>query len=142
MAETKESFDVLILGGGPAGAAAALSLRQHNPSLSIAIIESSAYNTPRIGETLPPIIEPLLRQLEIWDSFLRAGHVAAYATCSTWGSDALLGNEFIFHPYNRGWHLDRRRFDAILARESERRGVALYLNSTLRASESLAGEGW
>ncbi|HEY0547101.1 MAG TPA: FAD-dependent oxidoreductase [Pyrinomonadaceae bacterium] len=137
-----ESFDVVILGGGPAGAATALSLRQHNPALSLAIIESSSYEGLRIGETLPPIIEPLLRQLEIWESFLKEEHVAAYATCSTWGSDALIGNEFIYHPYNRGWHLDRRRFDAMLAREAERRGVVLYLNSALRNSERHDGEGW
>ena len=43
--------DVVILGGGPAGAAAALSLRRHAPSLSVALVEQSNYDAPRVGET-------------------------------------------------------------------------------------------
>jgi flavin-dependent dehydrogenase len=140
--EPKLTFDVVILGGGPAGAATALSLRKHAPSLSIAILESSAYDSLRIGETLSPITQPLLQQLEVWDSFLKEEHLAAYGTCSTWGSDALVGNEFIFQTHNRGWHLDRRRFDAMLAREAAGRGVALHINSTLEDSGKLGSDGW
>lgn len=140
--DTKLRFDVVILGGGPAGAATALSLKKHNPSLSLAIIESSAYDSLRIGETLSPIAQPLLQQLEVWDSFLKEEHVAAYGTCSTWGSDELIGNEFIYQTHNRGWHLDRRRFDAMLAHEAARRGVVLHMNSTLQDSRQLGSDGW
>jgi len=52
--ENIESYDVVILGGGPAGAATALSLRSHAPDLSVALIEQTNYHAMRIGETLPP----------------------------------------------------------------------------------------
>lgn len=124
--------DVLVLGGGPAGTAAALSLRQTAPSLSVVLVERSRYERPRIGETLPPGVQPLLRQLGVWEEFVAEGHLPAYGTRAAWGSDELADHEFLFHARGCGWHLDRRRFDATLARAAERRGVACYLGATVK----------
>src|SRR5215203_3420861 len=134
--------DVLILGGGPAGAAAALSLRRHAPSLSVALVEQSRYEAPRVGETLPPTVQGVLEQLGVWETFLEEGHVAAYGTCAAWGSDELFDNEFIYHPAGRGWHLDRRRFDRMLAREATDRGVTDYSGYKFTNSSHNEGGGW
>lgn len=136
------SFDVIIIGGGPAGTATALSLIKHRPSLSIAIVEGSQYERPRIGETLAPIAQPLLGQLEVWERFSSDNHLAAYGACSAWGSDELLDNEFIYYPHNRGWHLDRRAFDRMLAEEAVKRGVTLHTGCTLRDSGKSADDRW
>ena len=134
--------DVLILGGGPAGAAAALSLRRHAPSLSVALVEQSGYDTPRVGETLPPTVQTVLERLGVWETFVGEGHVAAYGTCSAWGSDDLFDNEFIYHPAGRGWHLDRRRFDRMLAREAADRGVTTYSGHKFTGSRHGGRGGW
>lgn len=134
--------DVLILGGGPAGTAAALSLRSHAPSLSVAIVEQSSYDTPRVGETLPPTVQSVLEQLGVWETFVGEGHVAAYGTCSAWGSDELFDNEFIYHPAGRGWHLDRRRFDRMLAREAAARGINTYPRHKFFNSHHNESGGW
>jgi flavin-dependent dehydrogenase len=135
-------YDVLILGGGPAGAATALSLRKHVPSLSLALIEQSSYDQMRIGETLPPIVQPLLERLEVWNAFLDEGHIPAYGACSAWGSDELWDHEFIYHPAGRGWHLDRKRFDALLAREAASRGVALHTDSRFITARRTSQRRW
>lgn len=133
---------MVVLGGGPSGTATALSLRQHAPSLSLALIEQSNYNQLRIGETLSPIVQPLLEQLGVWNAFLNEGHVPAYGSCSAWGSDELLDNEFIYHPMGRGWHLNRKRFDAMLSREAASKGVTLYSESKFIASEMTSQGRW
>jgi flavin-dependent dehydrogenase len=133
--------DVVIIGGGPAGAAAALSLRRHAPALSVALVERSAYDAPRVGETLPPTAQTVLEQLGVWERFVREGHVPAYGTCAAWGSDELFDNEFIYHPAGRGWHLDRRRFDRMLAHEAADRGVTVYSGHTFNGSRR-DGNGW
>ncbi|HKP39146.1 MAG TPA: tryptophan 7-halogenase [Pyrinomonadaceae bacterium] len=131
------SCDVAILGGGPAGTATALSLRAHAPSLSVTLIEQSNYNALRIGETLPPSAQPLLEQLGIWSAFQKEGHLPAYGTCATWGTDELFENEFIFHRAGVGWHLDRKRFDAMLAREATKNGVQLICNGRFTDAEKI-----
>lgn len=134
--------DVVILGGGPAGTAAAVSLRSHAPALSIALVEQTGYDAPRVGETLPPTAQGVLEQLGVWGTFVGEGHVAAYGTRSAWGSDALYDNEFIYHPAGRGWHLDRKRFDRMLAREAGARGVKIYAGHKFTHSQPNGRGGW
>ena len=114
--------DVLILGGGPAGTATALSLKATNPALSVVIVERSTFDQPRIGESVPPVIRTPLEQLGVWDRFLQDGHLPSYGVCSAWGDADLSDNEFIFQTQGQGWHLDRVRFDQMLAHEAEARG--------------------
>jgi flavin-dependent dehydrogenase len=104
--------DVLVLGGGPAGAATALALARGGRS--VAVVTRSGGSRPRIGETVPPtVIRPLVR-LGLWRDFRRDGHVEVPGTVVRWGSDRPYENEAILNAYGCGWHLDRGRFDTML----------------------------
>lgn len=50
--------DVVIVGGGPAGAAIALALA--NAGVSTTVVEAHSAPRMKIGECLPPTINPLL----------------------------------------------------------------------------------
>jgi flavin-dependent dehydrogenase len=119
----QDLIDVAIVGGGPAGSAAGLSLRSHAPGLSIVQIEASAYGAPRIGETLPPQSRRLLEHLGVWEAFCKQGHAPVAGTTAAWGAPVAEENDFLFNRQGDGWHLDRTAFDAMLAGEAERRGV-------------------
>lgn len=54
---------VVVVGGGPAGSAAAISLRQ--AGARVTVLERERFPRPRPGETLHPGIEPLLTQLGV-----------------------------------------------------------------------------
>ena len=60
-----QAYDVLILGGGPAGCATALALRAQAPALAVGLIEASSYDQPRIGEVLPGVARVFLEHLGI-----------------------------------------------------------------------------
>lgn len=129
------TFDVAIIGGGPAGCAAGLSLRSHAPGLSVVLAEASSYESPRIGETLPPLSRRLLEHLGVWDAFRQQGHREVHGTAAAWGSPVPQDQEFLFSTHGTGWHLDRAAFDGWLAAEAEQRGVILLRQTRVRRAE-------
>lgn len=130
--------DVAIVGGGPAGAAAALTLLGHQSvvrsDIRVAIVERGAYERDKVGESLPPVAGSLLRQLGAWDRFLAARHRPAHGTISTWGTSRAVVNEFVYGARGHGWHLDRQRFDRDLADLARERGASVYTRTRVVAS--------
>ncbi len=128
------SFDVVIVGGGPAGCAAGLSLRSHAPSLDVAILEASDSTAPRVGETLPPPARGMLVHLGVWEAFQNQGHREVHGTSAAWGGPEPRDNDFLFAARGNGWHLDRAAFDAMLATEAERREITVLRPARLTAA--------
>ncbi len=119
------SFDVLVAGAGPAGASAALDCNRRG--LSVALIEQDRYETRRVGETLPPIIRQQLTALGVWERFLECGPLESYGIRTAWETPAPRHQDFIQNPYGCGWHVDRARFDAMLASAAAQAGATLFL---------------
>ncbi|WP_299243434.1 NAD(P)/FAD-dependent oxidoreductase [uncultured Aquimarina sp.] len=134
------TYDVVIIGGGVAGCATAISLKNEAPELRIAIMERKPSSIPnnasirRIGETLPPHASQQLQKLGIWNSFLECNFITAYGTSAAWGSSELYHNEYMYSPYGYGWHLDRIAFDQFMIKEAQKRGVFFYFETSIIAS--------
>ncbi|HUP61865.1 MAG TPA: hypothetical protein VNA69_15770 [Thermoanaerobaculia bacterium] len=122
-------FDVAIIGGGPAGAAAALTLLRYS-RLRPVVIERSSYDAWRIGETLSPGVLPLLTYLGAEGVLTDQEQRRAYATSAAWGSADVVSRDFLFTGGGDAWHLDRARFDASLAQLVTERGGTLLTNTT------------
>lgn len=130
--------DVAIIGGGPAGAATALSIRHTNPALSVAIIDADSFDTPRVGESLPPPAVPLLRQLGVLAAMQSAPHLPTFSSSAAWGSAHAVPNEYFGQRHSQGWHLDRNHFDRMLLGSAQSSGAS-RLQSKLRTVEKLNG---
>lgn len=135
------SVDVAIVGGGPAGCAAALALRRHAPFLSVALIEASDYERPRVGEILPALANPILDWLGIGEAVRGKAFRPAPALMAAWGGSGPVETHALFSARGHGWHLDRRRFDAALAASAAERGVDVRLSSPL-AGVSGGPDNW
>lgn len=121
MATTPNQFDVVILGGGPAGAAAAILLARRQ--FKVAVLERSGSENRKVGEMLPPESRRLLQALEVWEEFQRDGHLASPGMISAWTEATPIETDFIFNPYGTGWLLDRQRFETMLLQAAARSGV-------------------
>lgn len=135
------SADVVIVGGGPAGCAAALTLRRYS-TLSVVVVEQGDYHAPRVGETVPPSIQPLLGYLGVWEPFVAAQHLPAHGTCAAWGSPELTTRDFLFTGRGAGWHLDRRRFDEMLAEQVSASGGALLPHTRVAGCTRTEAGAW
>lgn len=133
-----QSFDVVVAGGGPAGAAAALDLSRRG--FSVALLEQSTYEAPRVGETLPPLTRQRLAELGVWERFLACGPLQSYGIRTAWESSLPRHQDFIHHPHGCGWHVDRARFDAMLAGAAADAGAALHLSAHVKSRTITDGQ--
>jgi flavin-dependent dehydrogenase len=131
--------DIAIIGGGPAGTAAAIALRCRGRD--VLIVERSRYDEMRIGESVPPPAIQMLRELGVADELWTRDAIPCHGIWSAWGEEEVFERSFIFHPYGHGWHVDRRKLDARLAAEAERHGAELLCETKLIACE-WCGDHW
>ncbi|GGX48276.1 hypothetical protein GCM10007385_15150 [Tateyamaria omphalii] len=127
-----QHFDVAIIGGGPAGTAAALTLCKRN-DISVTVLERGAYEQPKVGESLSPGVRGLLQYLDLWDRFEQEQRLSLLGSEAAWGSDTLGTMDFILTLHGAGWALDRQRFEQMMADEVLHRGVALQTDVTVTA---------
>src|SRR5215213_6719919 len=135
-----EQFDVAVIGGGPTGTATAIALA--HAGRSVAVLERSHYDHVHIGEVLPPAARLPLINLGVWDRFIAEGHASSPGILSAWGQDVPYENHFIVNPYGHGWHLDRRRFDAMLALMAEEAGASVCQGARVTSYLPVASRGW
>ncbi len=125
MAPGQLDTDVIIAGGGPAGAATAIACAQRG--LCVRLLERAVFTERRAGETLHPGIEPLLRQLGLADRFLATVRARHSGIRLSWGGRTQ------FQPYGtdqngawRGFLVSRTAFDTLLLDYAKEQGAELH----------------
>jgi flavin-dependent dehydrogenase len=136
-----EHFDALIIGGGPAGATAAILLA--DAGWSVALVERKAFPRRKVcGEFLSATNWPLLRRLSVADAFADlAGppvqETAIYVGDRAWNAELprVAGQEGF------GRALPREHLDTLLVAQARRRGACVWQPANCLHLERTS-EGW
>jgi flavin-dependent dehydrogenase len=132
--------DVVIIGGGPAGAALAIALcRAGVPAVTV--LDRPVGGPFRIGESVAPGIASLLRWFGLPDDLTLLGHRPYHGNRSLWGGTVLV-DDFLHRGWGHGWHLDRAAFDEWLRNAAVSQGARLISPARLQAIARRLGGGW
>ena len=131
---------VAVIGGGPAGASAALELARCG--IETRLLERSNGSGNPVGECLAPSVNPLLYRLGLDEVMLRSGALPSYSNRSAWGGDGTpVDRDFLREALGHGWHLDRPAFNGALLDAVEAVGVPVW-RQTRMTSLTRAGDTW
>ncbi len=138
MSHKPVSYDIVILGAGPAGCSAAINLL---PGLRVAIIDRTEKSKFKIGESLAPASKRILKEMQLWDNFITQGHQPCYGNRSVWASNSIDETDFLQDIDGHGWHLDREKFENQLRDHALKKGTSFYHRANFK-SLSKAKNGW
>jgi flavin-dependent dehydrogenase len=132
-----EIADVAIVGGGPAGAAAARLLSQWGRRV---VLLTRGPNPRPLGESLPPSCTKLFDQLGIRGSVDGAGFVRATGNTVQWAGKPRAVE--MFDPDVQGYQVSRDAFDALLLAASEASGATIIRDVNVTSVDRLETSHW
>lgn len=130
-----EKYDILIIGGGTAGATAAYILQNHGFKCMI-VDNELQFKSFKIGESLISSAKPILEKAGLMPWVMKSFPQENLGNLSAWGSHQLVSRDYIYSPHGTGWHLDRALFDQCLRDAAKSAGVIFqngYVKTVLKS---------
>jgi len=121
----KTNWDVIIIGGGPAGSTAAMTLRK--AGRKVLVLEKEKFPRFHIGESLLPYNRPIFDELGVWSKIQAAGFMVKRGA-QFWMGDGSLHTRLNFSKgsfteFPESIQVERAKFDDILLRHAEELGA-------------------
>ena len=135
----REFFDCIVLGAGVAGLTAAL--HASNNGLKVLILEKNQLASEKPGEFLHPGIEPLLKQLELWENFNAKG----FKTANKVNTKTDNGFRINYFNEDKSWHsyhIDRNEFDQIYIDSLLKKDVAIKARESISEINVAVGNSY
>lgn len=134
MSESSQDYDLVVLGGGPGGSTLAsfVAMKGHR----VLLLEEAKFPRHQIGESLlPATIHGICAMLGLSQEIAEAGFPRKRGGTFRWGKSQEPWT-FAFtkdpaDPYGYAYQVERDRFDEMLLRNAERKGVEVREEHTV-----------
>ncbi len=123
-------YDVIVIGGGPAGSAAAGLLAK--AGRGVLVLEKEKFPRYHVGESLVPGAIPVLEELGVRD-VLEAGYLRKYGTTLRWGAERDLWTIRFAEvgPIEYAYEVKRAEFDNVLLTQARVLGATVIEEATV-----------
>jgi 1H-pyrrole-2-carbonyl-[peptidyl-carrier protein] chlorinase len=126
----KTMYDVIIIGGGPAGSMLGSYLSM--AGISNTIFESAIHPRPHVGESMVTATTRVFKEIGFLEVMEREGFIRKYGAAwhppSNTGEFAIEFGEFPQEGIDQDYtyHVDRRKFDLLLLKHAESLGTKIH----------------
>jgi flavin-dependent dehydrogenase len=135
--KNEPSCDVIVIGGGPAGAVAALELARQGAK--VAVFEQATQFSLRVGESLMPRAYDMIHELGLAENMKDVGHVAKYGAAFGFGDDEKCKHIVFADGFPGGatsaFNVERASFDEMLLKAAEDAGADVHRGCAVNSIE-------
>ena len=125
-----QSFDAIVIGGGPAGSAVGRLLASWGHATLM--LDSVPLRSRGLAESLPPSTRKLMAEIGVLDAVESAGFYRSSGNTVWWASDDPRVERFEPHGHATGYQVHRPAFDRVLRESARDAGAVLCTDARVQ----------
>ncbi|HEU5380492.1 MAG TPA: NAD(P)/FAD-dependent oxidoreductase [Ktedonobacteraceae bacterium] len=135
-----QTYDVVIIGGGPAGSTVGTLLKRYAPHLKVLLLEKMHFPRHHVGESLLAGASPILQEMNVYEKVKSYGFMEKVGATYVWGQNrkpwgftfSEIVNSFMERGepipdfYLNAWQVRRAEYDQLLLDHTAECGVEVH----------------